>query len=84
MTVPDAKEAERILAERFETAFFLDGQYQFEHEAGFLPATWMFDPAGASPGVHYLTGNLLGYEGHFGIATLAVEVRAASGEGEGR
>jgi hypothetical protein len=75
MTVPDAKEAERILAERFETTFFLDGTYRFENEAGFLPATWLFDPADVSAGVHYLTGNLLGYEGHFGIATLAVEVR---------
>jgi hypothetical protein len=84
MTVPDAKEAERILAERFETAFFLDGQYQYENEAGFLPATWLFDPAGAAPGVHYLTGNLLGYEGHFGIATLAVEVQAAGGGEEAR
>lgn len=85
MTVPDAKEAERILAERFETTFFLDGAYRFENESGFLPATWLFDPAGVAPGVHYLTGNLLGYEGHFGMATLAVEVRGVAGaEGEAR
>lgn len=75
MTVPDAQQAERILAERFETTFFLDGQYRFEIESGFLPATWLFDPAGVAPGTHYITGNLLGYEGHFGMATLAVEVR---------
>jgi hypothetical protein len=85
MTVPDAKEAERILAERFETTFFLDGAYRFENESGFLPATWLFDPAGVAPGVHYLTGNLLGYEGHFGMATLAIEVRASAGaQGEAR
>lgn len=86
LTVPDPAEAERMLAERFETAFFLDGQFRFEAEVGYLPATWIFDPKGVGPGRHYLTGNLLGYEGHFGIATVVVEVAAgaepdASGEG---
>lgn len=71
--VPDADRA-RMLAERFEVSFFLDGQFVFENEVGFLPATWVFDAGSTSPGVHYLTSNLRGYEAHFGVATLRIRV----------
>ncbi len=74
MNVPDRTERARLLAERVETAFFVDGAYRFENEAGSLPATWTFDPAGMNPGEHYITGNLLGYEGHFGTATLRIRI----------
>lgn len=80
MHVPESEDRTRILAERFETAFYLDGLYEFENEVGFLPATWVWDPSGANQGVHYLTGNLLGYEGHFGIATVKVYVQAGAME----
>lgn len=72
MDVPDKAERERLLAERVETAFFVDGVYRYENESGVLPATWTWDPAGTTPGDHYVTGNLLGIEGHFGTATLRV------------
>lgn len=75
MDLPDPGEAARMLAERFETAFFLDGTFQFEAESGYLPATWTFDPTGVADGKHYVTGNLVGYEGHFGIATIALIVK---------
>ena len=78
MHVPESEDRTRILAERFETVFYLDGRYEFENEVGFLPATWVWDPEGANEGVHYLTGNLLGYEGHFGIATVKVYVSAGA------
>jgi hypothetical protein len=74
MDVPDRAERARLLAERVETAFFVDGAYRFENEAGSLPATWTFDPTGMNPGEHYITGNLLGYEGHFGTATLRIRI----------
>jgi hypothetical protein len=77
MDVPDRTERARLLAERVETAFFVDGAYRFENEAGSLPATWTFDPAGMNPGEHYITGNLLGYEGHFGTATLRIRIPEA-------
>ena len=65
----------RIANERFEAVYFLDGGFLFETEAGFLPVTFSWDPAGVNPGVHYLTANLRGYEGHFGIATIRVRVQ---------
>jgi hypothetical protein len=74
MDVPDAAERARMLAERIETAFYVDGVYHWENETGALPATWTWDPAGETPGDHYLTGNLIGIEGHFGTATLKVRV----------
>lgn len=77
MRVPDPRDLERILAERFETAFLLDGRIHFENEMGFLPATWTLDASGVAEGRHYITGNLLGYEGHFGVATVAVYVKPA-------
>ena len=76
MDIPDPDEKQRLLAERVETAFFVDGSYSFENEAGFLPTSWTWDPTGVNPGVHYITGNLLGFEGHFGTATLKVVVPA--------
>jgi hypothetical protein len=74
MDIPDRAERERMLAERIETAFYVDGLYQFENESGVLPTTWTWDPARTPPGEHYLTGNLIGIEGHFGTATLRVRI----------
>jgi hypothetical protein len=63
-----------ILARRFELVMFLDGQFAYEAEEGFLPATWNLNTQPINPGVHYLTANLRGYEGNFGIKTLKVLV----------
>ena len=65
----------RVVARRFEPVFFVDGTFAFENEVGFLPMTWRWDSAGANPGIHFLTVNLRGYEGNFGMATLKVRVR---------
>ena len=51
-----------------------DGIFVFENETGFLPMTWNWDSTSVNPGTHYLTANLRGYEGNFGIATLKVDV----------
>lgn len=63
------------MARRFEPVFFVDGQFAFENEVGFVPMTWNFDPRSLNEGEHYLTVNLRGYEGNFGIATLKVLVQ---------
>ncbi|MCP4304225.1 MAG: hypothetical protein GY788_04940 [bacterium] len=76
LDVPDPAERARLLAERFEVVFFVDGIFRFENEVGFLPTSWRWKTESVSPGVHYVTGNLLGYSGNFGTATLAVEVEA--------
>jgi hypothetical protein len=81
----DAADRERALARRFEPVFFVDGQFAFENEVGFVPMTWNFDPAALSTGEHFLTVNLRGYEGNFGMATLKVLVqRDASAAGARR
>lgn len=65
----------RALAHRFETVFYVDGVFAFENEGGFLPVTWRWDSRGVNPGNHFLTANLRGYEGNFGVATVNVHVR---------
>jgi hypothetical protein len=74
LTIPDSDRA-RALARRFEPVFFLDGQFVFENEVGFVPMTWNWDPQAVNPGEHYLTVNLRGYEGNFGMATIKVAVQ---------
>ncbi len=70
----DAKDRQRLLSQRFEPVFFVDGQYVFENEVGFFPMTWRWDPRGINKGIHYLTVNVRGYEGNFGTATTKVYV----------
>jgi hypothetical protein len=74
LEIPDTDRA-RALARRFEPVFFLDGQFVFENEVGFVPMTWNWDPKAVNPGEHYLTVNLRGYEGNFGMATIKVAVQ---------
>lgn len=61
-----------LVRERFEVMVFVDGVFVFENEGGFLPVTWTWDPSDAGPGPHYITANVLGYEGQYGMATLKV------------
>lgn len=66
---------ERALARRFETVFYVDGVFAFENEGGFLPMTWRWNSQGVNEGTHFLTANLRGYEGNFGVATVKVYVQ---------
>jgi hypothetical protein len=70
-----AHDRERALSRRFEPVFFVDGQFAFENEVGFVPMTWNFDPSALNAGEHFLTVNLRGYEGNFGMATVKVLVQ---------
>jgi hypothetical protein len=72
-----------LLRERFEVMLFVDGVFMFENETGFLPVTWTWDPAGANPGPHYVTANLLGYEGQYGMATLKLELASSGNSSPG-
>jgi hypothetical protein len=69
-----------LMNERCEIVVFVDGLFWFEAETGFLPMTWRWDASGANPGVHYLTVNVRGYEGHFGMGTVKVDVAPAVAE----
>lgn len=73
----DPAQRAAILAERAEAVFFVDGRIAFENEVSFLPITWTWDPEGVQ-GVHYITANLRGYEGHFGMQTLKLRVEPAA------
>lgn len=68
----EPKDLERALSRRFEPVFFVDGQFAFENEVGFVPMTWMWDASTVNDGEHFLTVNVRGYEGNFGIASVKV------------
>lgn len=65
----------RVQNQRLEPVFYVDGQYIFETEVGYLPVTWQWDPAGTNEGIHYITANIRGYEGNFGTVTIKVFVK---------
>ncbi len=68
----DPKDLDRTLSRRFEPVFFVDGQFAFENEVGFVPMTWVWDASTVNDGEHFLTVNVRGYEGNFGIASVKV------------
>lgn len=74
----------RALATRFEPVFFVDGHFVFENEVGFTPMTWQWDTRGLMPGEHFVTVNLRGYDGNFGIATARVWLASTDTGEEGR
>jgi hypothetical protein len=71
----DDKNMVNALRERVEPVFYVDGKYSFENEVGFLPMTWMFDTTKFNNGKHYVTVNVRGYEGNFGISTMALIIK---------
>lgn len=62
------------LNQRAEPVFFVDGQFYYENEVGYLPMTWLLDTSKLNVGEHYLTANIRGYEGNFGLATTKIYV----------
>lgn len=75
----DSKDLARAIERRFEPVFFVDGQFVFENEVGFVPMTWQWDASAVNDGEHFLTVNVRGYEGNFGIASVRVLKRSADG-----
>jgi len=72
-------ESDRLRAadRRFEAGFYIDGIFVYENETAFLPMTWQWDTSKMNEGIHYITANLRGYEGNFGMQTLKVYVKRA-------
>jgi hypothetical protein len=79
----DDRDRDRVIQQRFEPVFFVDGTFAFENEVGYLPFSWIWDTATVNEGVHYVTVNVRGYEGNFGMQTLKVRVRHASTDRRG-
>ncbi len=73
MDVAEARYA-ALFKQRFEPVFFVDGVFLGEVEVGFLPTTYVWDSSGFNPGLHYLTVNIVGYEGSMGSATIKLRV----------
>jgi len=66
---------QRIINDRYEPILFIDGKYFVENEVGFFPMTWNLDTTILTPGEHYLTINLRGYNGHLGTASAKIFVK---------
>jgi len=78
----DPKDRDRVIRTRFEPVFFVDGTFAFENEVGYLPFSWIWDTSTMNEGIHYVSVNVRGYEGNFGMATVKVDVRhAPTGKG---
>ncbi len=65
---------ELVLSRRFEQVIYVDGIYTFENEVGYVPLTFQWDTKDLNEGYHFVTVNVLGYEGNIGMATLKVFV----------
>jgi hypothetical protein len=76
--------ATRLAQQRFELVYFIDGLFTQEMEMGVLPATWNVNSVALSPGEHYLTVNLRGYDGTFGYGSLKVYVPPKSRANSGK
>lgn len=74
----DPKDRDRVIRTRFEPVFFVDGTFAFENEVGYLPFSWIWDTSTTNEGIHYVSVNVRGYEGNFGMATVKVDVRHPS------
>jgi hypothetical protein len=71
--VPDADRA-MLVSRRLEPVLFVNGEFAYENEIGFVPMTWVWDASSYQAGEHLISVNLRGYEGNFGIATVKVRV----------
>ena len=78
LDMDDPKDRERITQQRFEPVFFVDGTFAFENEVGYLPFSWIWDTSTVNEGLHYVSANVRGYEGNFGMQTIKVVVRRAA------
>jgi hypothetical protein len=79
----DDRDRNRVIQQRFEPVFFVDGTFAFENEVGYLPFSWIWDTATVNEGIHYVTVNVRGYEGNFGMQTIKVHVRHAAADRRG-
>lgn len=70
----------QLASKRFEPVYFVDGQFVFENEVGYFPTTYLWNSDQHNPGEHYITANLRGYLGNFGMATVKVLVERSDSQ----
>jgi len=73
----DKENMATIMNRRAEPVFYIDGKFSYENEVGFYPMIWKLNTRNLNEGEHYLTVNLRGYEGNFGIASKKIIVEHA-------
>ncbi len=54
----------------YETGFYVNYQFNFEEEQGFLPMVWSLDTSNLIPGRHLATVQLFGFGGFIASATI--------------
>ncbi|MEM8500315.1 MAG: hypothetical protein AAF542_20035 [Pseudomonadota bacterium] len=74
------KDRARAYRRRLEPVFYVDGVFAFETEVGYLPMVWSWNTKNAPAGLHYVTVNVRGYEGNFGVATIRVKIMQKQSE----
>jgi hypothetical protein len=65
----------RMQQDRFEPILFLDGVYVTEVETGFFPVTWKLDTTKYDEGEHFITVNIRGYGGQYGVASKVIRIK---------
>ncbi len=75
-----ADKRELMLSRRMESVYYVDGQFTYESEISYLPMTWKLDTSVLNEGEHFVSVNLRGYEGNFGLATLKLYVQPDNAE----
>ncbi len=68
------EQLQKISNQRFEPVLFVDGQYQFEMEVGFLPVTLKLNTKQYTPGEHYIAINLRGFGGENGTVIKKIKI----------
>lgn len=61
-------------SQRFEVSFYADNQLIYENESSYMPYSWTLAPGQLGAGEHYLTVLVIGFGGHFGVATTKLQV----------
>jgi len=57
-------------SQRFEVVYYLNNQLLYENEISYTPYNWIWDPKTLAGGVHYMTAVVIGYSGHYGVASI--------------
>jgi hypothetical protein len=65
----------RMQQDRFEPMLFIDGIYVTEVETGFFPVTWKLDTTKYDEGEHFITVNIRGYGGQYGVASRLIRIK---------
>ncbi len=65
----------RVYSSRNEVAVYVDGTFVYENEIAYLPFTYKLDTKNLSKGEHFITINVLGFDGTFGFVTRKFQLR---------